>query len=64
MNEGLKTPQEIAEYERWLHEVDDFDEDDPEYNPDCPACLRNLPHTQAQHEQHLARAYAASKGDW
>lgn len=34
-----------------------------EYDPDCPACLRNLRHTQAEHEAALRRVYEASRGD-
>lgn len=28
------------------------------YHPDCPACLRGLMHSQAQHEENLRRVYA------
>ena len=33
------------------------------YDADCPACLRDRPHTLAEHEQALARVHAASAPD-
>ncbi len=35
-----------------------------EYHPDCPACLRGRPHSQAEHDAKLHRVYAASRGDY
>jgi hypothetical protein len=38
-------------------------EQKPDYHSDCPACLRQLPHTLAEHEQALKRVYESSQAD-
>jgi hypothetical protein len=39
----------------------DADQITTEYDPDCPACLRGLRHTNAQHEEKLRRVLEASR---
>jgi hypothetical protein len=39
-------------------------EDGFEYDPDCPACLRHLPHTAEERQAALRRNYAASLPDY
>jgi hypothetical protein len=31
------------------------------YHPDCPACLRGRPHSQAEHEEKLWHVYEGSR---
>lgn len=34
-----------------------------DYDPDCPACLRHLPHTADAHQEALRRNYVESLPD-
>ena len=40
-------------------EASDFD-----YDPDCPACLRHLRHSNSEHESALRRNYEASRPEY
>lgn len=59
---SLKPGEQADISDWWLY---DGDKDvEPEYDPDCPACLRNLPHMLDEHEAFLRRNYEASQGEY
>ncbi|MCL4296300.1 MAG: hypothetical protein KJ077_11250 [Anaerolineae bacterium] len=58
---GLPMPADITvspELAQPVGLLDSFDHDS-----DCPACLRNLPHSRQEHMQALRRNWAASQPD-
>lgn len=54
-----QTPEEFAGQEAAM----ESQRDNFEYDPDCPACLRHLPHTRQEHEEALMRNWEASLPD-
>jgi hypothetical protein len=48
----------------FVNEFGSPDSFSPAYSPDCPACLRHLPHSLEEHEAALRRNYEASLPDY
>lgn len=49
----------LDQRKRTMQKIRAADGDD--YDPDCPACLRGLPHSDAEHQDHPRRSRAADE---
>lgn len=56
----LRLEDEKGRWAQWPRNVEEVEET-PDYDPDCPACLRHRRHSEAEHMAALRRVYEASR---